>query len=113
MYIIGSLGKVGMRVRERRPSDLGVIVGWVSNPTEVRRWAGDSLTFPTDAAQLRAHAKALGHCAWVIERDERTSRPVGRFELSGSGGRARLMRVIVDPEQRGQGLGRALLEAPV
>jgi hypothetical protein len=29
MYIIGSLGEVGMRVRERRFSDLGVIVGWV------------------------------------------------------------------------------------
>ena len=86
------------------------IVAWVPDAEALYRFAGPRPTWQFTVEQLREHEGHDGYSAWVVVDG---SRVVGQFELTVTGAAAWLSRVIVDPEQRGRGLGRELVALAV
>ncbi|MDK1476829.1 GNAT family protein [Streptomyces sp. 549] len=90
-------------------ADAGVIVSWISGPAELLTWAGPGFTWPLDDPQLAAYVVEPGRRTWTgIGPDGRL---VGHasLRLAADGRSARLGRVLIAPEARGQGYGAALL----
>jgi ribosomal protein S18 acetylase RimI-like enzyme len=50
-----------------------------------------------------------GMSAWVLVDQSKPDAPLGHVDLTCSGTEARLGRVIIDPERRGEGLGSTLV----
>jgi ribosomal protein S18 acetylase RimI-like enzyme len=98
-------------LRAFAPADDAALIAWVRTPEELLRFAGPSLTWPLDVAQLeraRGDPELETFTAYVPGAEDR---PVGHLGLALRDGVARLGRVIVAPERRGEGLGRAMLSA--
>lgn len=84
----------------------GVVSGWATTAGEVLMWCGLSAA-PVAAEQIRAWAGEDGVEQFGLYRDERL---VGFGELWADDAQAEveLARLIVDPRERGQGLGQRL-----
>ncbi|MGW1963865.1 GNAT family N-acetyltransferase [Streptomyces sp. NPDC001935] len=90
-------------------ADAGVVASWISGPAELANWAGPGFTRPLDDAQLAAYVAEPGRRTWTgVGAD---GRMVGHasLRLAADGVSARLGRVLVAPDARGQGYGSALL----
>jgi ribosomal protein S18 acetylase RimI-like enzyme len=95
-----------VELREASVKDLLEVASWIRSPEDCHRWAGNRLRFPIDRAIL------------VTELEFDVARSFGLFDadtLVAFGqivpkalGRAHLARLIVDPERRNEGLGRAI-----
>ncbi|MCU1409761.1 MAG: hypothetical protein JWR04_468 [Rhodoglobus sp.] len=98
-----------MQLRPFEPADDAALISWLRTPEELYIFTGPRLTFPLDSAQLdeiRADATLTPFTATV------DGAAVGHIELVSTGeARARIARVLVDPERQGQGLGEQLLRA--
>ncbi|MGI5330528.1 GNAT family N-acetyltransferase [Actinomadura nitritigenes] len=97
-------------------ADAPALVSWVDGPATLVMWSGPSgFTWPLDRAQLaRYSAKAgPGLRIWTFTDEENPAEPVAHASLAvdPQGRTARLGRVLVDPAQRGRGLGAALVRA--
>jgi ribosomal protein S18 acetylase RimI-like enzyme len=100
-----------LSLRRFRPEDDAALISWVRSAEELRMFAGAGLTWPLDTAQLDLIRSDPEMVAYTAELD---GVPVGHFQIRRHPpGSARLARVIVDPARRGEGLGRALLEAAI
>jgi ribosomal protein S18 acetylase RimI-like enzyme len=97
-----------MSLRLRRfPADLaGVVSGWATTDEEVLLWCGRAAA-PVPAAQVSAWAREEGVEPFGLYHGERL---VGYGELwvDDHEAEVELARLIVDPAERGQGLGRRL-----
>ncbi|MBT3269397.1 GNAT family N-acetyltransferase [Candidatus Poribacteria bacterium] len=91
--------------------DFDRLIGWAVSPELVVQWAGFGFTYPLDHAQLHTYIRYAedgpdSRVIWtVVESD--TGEAVGHIELDrihAGARRARLSRVIVAPECRGQGI---------
>ncbi len=83
---------------------------WIPDADALRLIAGPTLTWPLDGAQLDALRADPARTPLIAVDAE--GRPVGHVTLCDvEPGHARIAHVIVDPARRGEGLGRALMEA--
>jgi RimJ/RimL family protein N-acetyltransferase len=100
------------------PWDGERLMRWISSEEELVRWAGTSLGFPFTSEEARrpfeqALAMPEEQHAFRVRVGEAV---VGHIELrriNREHGTARVGRVLLDPARRGQGLGRAMLQALV
>lgn len=100
------------------PADYARLVDWVPDQAQLLQWAGPIFRWPLDDAQLddyvaptagpvptrliwRAVADAGGEVVGHVELNE-----IDRRHLA-----ATLSRVLVSPEQRNRGMGRAMIAA--
>ncbi|MEE4275093.1 MAG: GNAT family N-acetyltransferase [Thermoleophilia bacterium] len=95
--------------REATPVDLVTAAAWVTTAAECQRWAGPDITFPVEQAALMREAE-FGAGRDVALEDDAGVVAFGQV-LPKEGGRMHLARVIVRPDARGRGVGRALVEA--
>ena len=94
-------------LREAAPGDDEELVAWFPDAAALRRFAGDSLSWPLTRAQLQALRDDPRNHAWTAWM---TGRRVGHAELVRiDDGRVLLARVAVAPGERGRGFGTALI----
>ncbi|MEW2759003.1 GNAT family protein [Streptomyces sp. NPDC048399] len=103
------MGGVVVELRAFALADAGVIVSWISGPAELLTWAGPGFTWPLDDSQLATYVAEPGRRTWTGVGPD--GRLVGHasLRLAADGLSARLGRVLVAPDARGQGYGAALL----
>ncbi|MEU9148644.1 GNAT family N-acetyltransferase [Streptomyces sp. NPDC048349] len=97
-----------LSLRPRRPAqDAPLLRTGVPNRAELITWAGPSLSWPPDDAQLAAYAPEPGRRRWTAVSPD--SHRVGHVCVLGP----RLGRVLIAPGARDRGLGRALVSRAV
>jgi ribosomal protein S18 acetylase RimI-like enzyme len=105
------------RSLELRPfvaADDAALLRWIGSAQELERFGGPSLRWPLSGDQLEAIRRTDGVSAWTAHLPGHPDEPVGHVEFVATGPRSgRLARVLVDPAQRGRGLGRALVAAAI
>lgn len=104
---------VGFRVK-----DVAELLSWVGTEAEMVQWAGAAFEWPLTARQFRRHllATALGPPTLYAFGLYEGQQIHGYCELSDYRRAARsavLSRVIVRPEDRGQGWSRSMVRAAV
>ncbi|MGR4882626.1 GNAT family N-acetyltransferase [Streptomyces sp. LARHCF249] len=87
--------------------DAPLLRRWVTTRAELITWAGPSFSWPLDDAQLAAYAAEPERRIWTAV--SAGNHRVGHVSVSGT----RLGRVLIAPEARDQGLGRALVSRAV
>lgn len=97
-----------MRFRASTPADLRVVSSWVRTQRECDLWAGPGLDFPLDTNAL-PQLLGLGRTESVSLLDGHGLVAFGQL-IAKSSERAHVARVIVRPDSRGRGMGRALLD---
>lgn len=88
-------------------ADARAATGWVRTATDTLLFAGPGLGHPWTAADLLNPSRD----GWqVYSLHDEEARPVSVGSIRPEEGRAHLGRLLVDPERRGQGIGRALVK---
>ena len=85
----------------------GVVGGWARTNEEVIMWCGHRVA-PVPAEQIGAWAREDGVEQFGLYRDERLV-AYGELWVDDGEAEVELARLIVDPGERGQGLGRHLV----
>jgi|SRR5215813_11100109 len=89
------------------PAELaGVVSGWTQTDEEVFMWCGAGAA-PVTAEQIRAWARGVGVQPFGLYRGNRLV-AYGELWVDDDEAEVELARLIVDPGERGQGLGRYL-----
>lgn len=89
------------------PAELaGVVGGWARTDEEALMWCGAGAA-PVSAEQVRAWAREVGVQPFGLYRGERLV-AYGELWVDDAEAEVELARLIVDPGERGQGLGRHL-----
>jgi ribosomal protein S18 acetylase RimI-like enzyme len=89
------------------PADsAGVVSGWARTNEEVVMWCGRPAA-PVPAEQINAWAREDGVLVFGLYRGERLV-AYGELWVDDAEAEVELARLIVDPGERGQGLGRCL-----
>jgi ribosomal protein S18 acetylase RimI-like enzyme len=97
-----------LSVRDATLEDLEVVASWLHSEDECLRWAGPAVSYPLTPGAL-ARQIGFAEADDVVLADE--AGPVGFGQLvPRRDGQVHLARVIVRPDARGAGLGRALVE---
>ncbi|MBN2204275.1 MAG: GNAT family N-acetyltransferase [Thermoleophilia bacterium] len=96
-------------VREATPADLAAAAAWVTTAAECERWAGPDVTFPVKPEAIVRQIEFDAGRNVALEDDDGLV-AFGQA-LPRGGGRVHVARVIVRPDARGRGVGRALVEA--
>lgn len=84
----------------------GVVSGWAQTNEEVLMWCGHPAA-PVPAEQVNAWAGEDGVLPFGLYRDERLV-AYGELWVDDDEAEVELARLIVDPAERGKGLGRRL-----
>lgn len=94
-------------LRPAVPSDLDVVLSWMTSQEDCDHWSGGSVRYPVDKVGLPAAIQWEVIDNWVLVRHghvtgfgQLTCKPDGRQHIG---------RVVVDPACRGIGLGRLLV----
>jgi len=98
---------MALRLRPFPADSAGVVSGWATTNEEVAMWCGRPAA-PVPAGQINAWAHEDGVEPFGLYREGRL---VGYGELwvDDDEAEVELARLIVDPGERGQGLGRCLV----
>jgi RimJ/RimL family protein N-acetyltransferase len=95
------------------PEHFAEIASWFENEREAVQWAGPTVHYPLDAAQLQdmvnlSQAQPPARLCYMAERDGDL---IGHAQLSldWRNGNARLGRVALSPVRRGQGIATPML----
>lgn len=97
--------------------DYDTINGWIADRREHALWCADRFAFPINIENfdtvLSEHAKQYGDCAFVATDDG--GRSVGFFcySLNLETNEGMLKFVMVDPAERGKGIGKEMLRLAV
>lgn len=88
--------------------DDAALISWLRTPEELALFTGPRLTWPLTTDQLDELRATPEFSAFTAVDEHGTA--VGHIELVSTGtDSARVARVLVDPAQRGRGLGRQLM----
>jgi ribosomal protein S18 acetylase RimI-like enzyme len=89
------------------PADLAdVVSGWATTGQDVLMWCG-AVVAPVPASQIRAWAGEDGAEPFGLYRGQRLV-AYGELWVDDEEGEVELARLIVDPAERGRGVGRCL-----
>lgn len=97
------------RFRPAAQNDLPVIISWIPDATECKRWAGPLVKFPLSPESLRKEIAFSADNSYCLEENGNLA-GFGQL-LRKSEKRLHAARIIVAPDKRGQGLGRRLCQA--
>jgi len=97
------------RPREATPADLLTAAAWATTASECARWAGPDVSFPAEPDALVRQTEFHAGRNVALEDDDGLV-AFGQV-LPRAVGRVHLARVVVRPDARGRGVGRALVEA--
>ncbi len=109
----------GVNLRDFTERDIDRLIDWVgSSEAALVQWAGPLFSAPLDRTQLAGHLRnAAREGRRILVALDAAGAPIGHGEFSAidaAAGSARLSRILVgDPSRRGQGSGRALVNALV
>jgi RimJ/RimL family protein N-acetyltransferase len=98
--------------RALHPDDCGKLVGWIPSSDALFQWSGPwDFRWPLHRAQLERDLAAAGERRRVLAAVNPAGELVGHVMLTAwpDHGLGLIGRVLVDPERRGSGLGRALM----
>jgi ribosomal protein S18 acetylase RimI-like enzyme len=98
-----------VRIRDAVPADLTVVASWITTRRECALWAGPGVPFPLELPALATQIGMAGAIDVALE-DAQGLAAFGQAHPRPPG-RAHLARVVVRPDARGRGAGRALVEA--
>jgi RimJ/RimL family protein N-acetyltransferase len=106
-----------IQLRPTVPEDLPDLLGWVGSEAEMVLWSGLNFSWPLDIDQLDAYlteSHAGKRLVWTAS-DPINAAPVGHVSiaLQDNGRTGRLGRVLVAPNARHVGHGRAVTQAAV
>lgn len=94
-------------------SDFALLASWFSSLQQVVQWGGSHLSFPLtqdDASHMLAEGQTTppSRLCWMVDRGDTA---IGHVQLAYDwhDGNARLGRVAIAPNQRGQGLARPMV----
>lgn len=100
-----------IELRAFQPADDDELMSWFGDEEGLRNWAGPSVVWPLDRAQLDRRRDEPGLQAWSAYLPA-SDGPVGHIELLRMGPElAQIDRVAIAPAHRGQGLSADLLRA--
>jgi RimJ/RimL family protein N-acetyltransferase len=103
-----------LALRASGADDDAALIGWVGSAEELERFAGPTLAWPLDAAQLRALRADPRVHAWTAYDDPVGRAAIGHVEVVRTGADSgRVVRVLLDPARRGEGLGGPLVAAAI
>ena len=95
------------RFRQAHPEDVYEIAGWIRSRRDCELWAGPWLPYPLDAELLPADIDLYGaDSIAMVEKDRLVA--FGQLMYVDTQ-RSHLARIIVAPNERGRGRGRALI----
>lgn len=103
-----------MELRPTTADDLQTILGWVKDNQEMVMWSGPTFVWPLEHIQLARYFDSPDRSYWSAV-DAESLELVGHASLLIDND-ADLMRIgfiIVNPEHRGRGVGRELVEAVI
>jgi ribosomal protein S18 acetylase RimI-like enzyme len=98
---------MALRLQPFPADSADVVSGWARTNEEVIMWCGRPAA-PVPAGQINAWAHEDGMLAFGLYRDERLV-AYGELWVDDAEAEVELARLIVDPGERGQGLGRHLV----
>lgn len=98
------------RIRTRTHSDCEAVVSWVPDADALYLFTGRRLSWPLTTEKLIALEEPR-RSAWMLVDD--AGSPVGHVDLTVNGTTVKISRVLIDPEQRGLGLGHVLIQLAV
>ena len=96
----------GLQLVRADRADVESISSWVTSTTEVLTFAGPSLAYPFTAEEF--FESAAGRWESFVLRANSAAVATGALEDKRHG-EVRIGRVLVDPGQRGRGLGRTMM----
>lgn len=98
---------MSLTLRPARPSDFLVLSTWIPDAAACTRWAGPRMPFPFAPEHLESLLEARERPSQGLWEDGTTLVAFGQHWVL-TPGRVHLGRIIVAPEARGRGFGRAL-----
>lgn len=100
-------GQEGWQLVAAADADIDELMSWFSGPGETDIWAGPRFRFPFTSATFRQDSH------WDRMPGFRLNSPDGLFAAFGQMyrryGRINLARLVVNPDMRGQGVGKRLV----
>ncbi len=110
--VSSSGGVAALELRPFAPDDDAQLISWFADAAQLRRFAGPSLHWPLSSEQLQTVRTTPRLSAFSAVSSADGARVCGHIEvvMMGRASRARLARVVLAPDCRGQGLGRSLVE---
>lgn len=102
-----------LTLRPFSTSDYPLLASWFTSLPEVVQWGGSHVSYPLTAADMDAmlregRSQPPSRRCWMAYRDDT---PVGHAQLAYEwrDGNARLGRIAIAPDARGQGLARPMV----
>jgi RimJ/RimL family protein N-acetyltransferase len=107
-----------LRLRPCKKSDRKYVVQWLTDERMMRMWCRDRFTFPLTEEQLDEYYEGLEKdaCSWGFTALNESGIPAGSFLMSRvdyEAGSVHLGYIVVDPEQRGKGVGHKMVSLAV
>ncbi|WP_157982834.1 GNAT family N-acetyltransferase [Aliidiomarina minuta] len=99
-----------MELRAAEASDLVTILNWVANERECQMWAGPAICYTATPELIWSDIHASQESSFVLLNTHTALAGFGQLRLRAEQG-VHLARLIVDPELRGQGIGKQLCRA--
>lgn len=96
-----------MTLQAAEKSDLSKVLNWLNSEWELRMWAGPKVRYPATPESAWSDMEASQNNAYTLVDAEHVAIGFGQI-LPRDDNALHLARLIVDPESRGQGIGRNL-----
>jgi ribosomal-protein-alanine N-acetyltransferase len=88
-------------------ADYDAVASWIPDASACRRWAGPTIPFPFAASELAALLAVPGGASYCLAVGDHAALGFGQYWPRPAGS-VHLLRIIVAPDARGNGLGRVL-----